>query len=195
MHIYCKLKNEREKVLEILVKDGYVWANGQTIHPKSRQYVPASGRMYLEPGLTPGGKKVVSFCHHKKKDVALISGNDFISQNILKSAEPKKSYPFKLVDAPAVELKKGAWFKRICPYQDIILPSAVEAYFRSGEKFNLIAVIKSRENMFIGTPNKSTNGMLFVPVDAPKVVKELTHADLQALVAEKYGSNVVLKIT
>jgi hypothetical protein len=107
----------------------------------------------------------------------------------------KPVYPFELVGDP-VELEKGSnkWYRQVSTAKDVVIHGVVEAKWRGGGVFPLMAILSKRQKQYIGFPNGSTPGPLFVRVPAPEKVVKMTKAELQKLVVEKFGANAVLQI-
>ena len=195
--VFCRLLEERRNVLRILQNEGAMWrACARRVVVNDVVNVNPSGRIYyvIDDNASPMTVERHDSCPRGPH----ITANDFIKIHAAKKTEKviPSSYPFELVGDP-VELEKGPnkWYRQVSTAKDIILPNAVEATWRGANTtFPLMAIISKRQKPYIGFPNGSTPGPLFVRVPRPQKVVKMTKAELQKLIAEKFGINVVLQI-
>lgn len=196
--VFCRLLEERRNILRILQNEGAVWRGAWRggLNVNDVDFVNPSGRIYyvIDDNASPMTVERHDSCPHGP----YITASDFIKLHVAKKTEKviPSSYPFELVGDP-VELFKGSnkWYRRVSTAKDIILPNAVETTWRGANTmFPLMAIISKRQKPYIGFPNGSTPGPLFVRVPAPEKVVKMTKAELQKLIAEKFGTNVVLQI-
>lgn len=187
--VFCRLLEERRNVLRILQNEGALWRGwGGRVVVNDAVNVNPSGRIYyvIDDNASPMTVERHDSCPPRPH----VTANDFIRLYI------PSSYPFELVGDP-VELEKGSnkWYRQVSTAKDIILPNVVEATWRGANTtFPLMAIISKRQKPYIGFPNGSTPGPLFVRVPSPQKVVKMTKAELQKLIAEKLGNNVVLQI-
>lgn len=203
--VYCRLIEERREVLKILNSMGAIWDLGDGSNRKVQACditnCAAHGRIYYVINDDSNPIKI------QRRDIAprglTLSAADFIKVHADKLKKKEESfvephYPFAL-DGNPIELEKGSnqWYRQIsCTATNVILNAPVITHWRNGSAnaFRLAAIINGREKPYVGTPNGSTTGPLFVRVAAPEKVVKMTKAELQKLIAEKLGANVVLQI-
>lgn len=203
--IFCRLLEERREVLNILHSMGAVWnrqgtlLHGKKVQPCDITNVAPHGRIYYVINDSNNPIEV------RRVDLSprgpIMNAADFIKVHTSKNEKlvadfSEPLYPFDLIGDP-IELEKGSnmWYRQINPdTENVILQKPVLARWRSSTNmFNIAAIIKGREKPFVGTPNGSTPGPLFVRVAAPKNVVKMTKKELEALVAEKLGKNIILE--
>lgn len=194
--VFCRIKSERDDVLKILERQKAVWTGmtggGQPPVKATSQFsIPASGRIYFIIDDSDRPWKVTFTALQPK--TPFMNAVDFIHVHKFDLVVAPEVYPFDLVGEP-VELTKGNWFRQVSTAKNFILEKPVQACYRGGNTFGIIACIKGREKPIVGSPNGSAVGDLFVKVKAPEKIVKMTKADLQKLVAEKFGSNAVLQI-
>jgi hypothetical protein len=202
--VFCRLLGERRSVLSILQNEGAIWLpSAKRVVVNDVINVNPSGRVYYKIDDTASPMTVVRLdsCPIGPH----ITASDFIKVHEAKkktAVDPsfnpswKPVYPFELVGDP-VELEKGSnkWYRQVSTAKDVVIPGVVEAKWRGANtSFPLMAILSKRQKPYIGFPNGSTPGPLFVRVPAPEKVVKMTKAELQKLVVEKFGANAVLQI-
>lgn len=201
--VFCRLLQERRNVLSILQDEGAIWMpSAKRVLVNDIINVNPSGRIYylINDKASPMTVARYDSCPGGRRG-SYIAANDFIKIHAAKKTEKvvdpnwKPVYPFELVGDP-VELEKSSnqWYRQVSTAKDIVLPGVVEARWRGGGVFPLMAIISKRQKPYIGFPNGSTPGPLFVRVPTPEKVVKMTKAELQKLVVEKFGANAVLQI-
>lgn len=194
--VFCRILGERRSVLSILQNEGAIWLpSAKRVVVNDIVNVNPSGRVYYQ--IDDNASPMTVARHDTCPRGPYINAEQYIKIHQAKKTEKPipSSYPFKLVGDP-VELEKGSnqWYRQVSATGDLIF-EPVEAKWRGANTtFPLMAILSKRQKPFIGFPNGSTPGPLFVRVPAPEKVVKMTKAELQKLIAEKFGSNAVLQI-